>query len=241
MPVRTFNGSSARIDFSIGGCNLTGAYTFAALQRRAELGTYDNLFRHRPKAGADLGGFGLNPSNKAEANSGAAVSESTATIPALDWVLIVISKAAGSVKPDFHIYDFTTAEWSHASGTIALGNLATQAEGSIRLGAYETEDFFKGDVAACAEWNGTALTQAEAEALKTATSLKAGWLAKSPSGLWTFEQSSVAEEVKDLTGNGANQTAISGTSVTAEEPPIPYKLAATPPVPGSLNLLGVGR
>ena len=53
-----------------------------------------------------------------------------------------------------------------------------------------------------------------------------GWLGKSPSALWLFNQKARTEGLVDLTGNGANEEGIAGTSVVAEEPPIPADQAA---------------
>src|SRR5690606_12886956 len=57
----------------------------------------------------------------------------------------------------------------------------------------------------------------------------AEWMATTPLGLWLFDQQSTEDSVSDLTGQGADQTAISGTSVTEDDPPIPYGDRPEPP------------
>ena len=141
-----------------------------------------------------------------------------------EWALLVVTKATGTVKPRFHLWK--SGSWSHADVTATLADYAGETQTNVRLGRFLTyNDWFRGDIAAAAHWASKALSDAECEALVTAGSLE-GWAGKSPSGLWLFNQVSLSEEVKDKTANGANQTSRSGTTVVAEQPPIPYVAAA---------------
>ena len=54
------------------------------------------------------------------------------------------------------------------------------------------------------------------------TTIEQGWAALDPVGLWDFKQASVGEPVLDLTGNGADQTAILDTEVGEDELPLSY-------------------
>lgn len=78
------------------------------------------------------------------------------------------------------------------------------------------------DVAAMAVWT-KVLSDAEIESLRTTLGSVIGWKALGPVGLWRYKQLLVTEEVPDDTGNGANQSARTGTTVLEEEPPFPYE------------------
>jgi hypothetical protein len=56
----------------------------------------------------------------------------------------------------------------------------------------------------------------------------ANWFNETPSVLWRFNQASVATPVTDVMGSGADQTAITGTTVSADEPPgFSYNIVTT--------------
>lgn len=132
------------------------------------------------------------------------------------WAVIGITKASGSNPIRTHIYDYDTATWNHA-------DLAPLADGSgtvdsILLGSFDPGQFLNGIVAAYGLWAGTALADG---AFTTGTGFQtslANWYAQTPSVLWRFNQVSAADPVTDLMGSGADQSAITGTTVSADEP-----------------------
>ena len=143
------------------------------------------------------------------------------------WCLYGLTKPAGTSKYVAHRYVVGTKAWTHAALAEALSQIGTVNGGITNLG-YDLQYEENGTnldacVAAIAVWN-KALSNAELEEVSGISSLK-GWLGKSPSALWLFNQKARTEGLVDLTGNGANEEGIAGTSVVAEEPPIPYEAA----------------
>jgi hypothetical protein len=229
MAVRKFNGTSDFITTAVGGISAKEAISIAAVVKPEEFtAVYRAILSLYKSGGNALPEFFYN-------NSGTLgyfqvpTAESTWASAGLTagWMLLAVSKPAGTTKPKFYVYTFSGATLTSAEGSVTAAN-RTVAPESIRLGAFEGE-FFKGVMAAAAVWN-VALTEAQIKELSGAASLE-GWKAiASPQALWTFGQASTAEEVKDLIG-AANQTAISGTTVAGEEPPIPYTSSSKATLP----------
>ena len=133
------------------------------------------------------------------------------------WAVIGFTKASGSNPVRAHIYDYDTALWSHT-------DLASLANGSgtvdaILVGSFDPGQFLNANVAAYGLWTGTALTDGNFEAGTGFQSSLANWFDLTPSVLWRFNQASTADPVDDLMGSGANQSAIVGTTVSADDPP----------------------
>lgn len=148
----------------------------------------------------------------------------TFTPPNNEWVIVVATKTAGSTKAKYWYYRFSTGLWASSESSAAFTSLRNVVPVEFQLGRWNGvgSEQFTGRYAAAAVFN-YSLSEAEVKALATATSIQ-GWLAigTGPKALWTFNQNLVTEEVKDLTGGGANEISREGTTVAAEEPPIPY-------------------
>lgn len=238
MPVRRFDGTNDEIRCSIGGSNLTGAFTLLALHRitTAQIQTLFGTSTSAPAVGAHLG---VNASNFPSLSiggttlNGAEVGGSPATG---EWLQSCVTKASGSVAPRWHQYRFTEGVHRHANDGTAIANAGSQAGGTVRFGEKLDIDDYKGDFAACICW-ASVLSDAEIESLTSKSALTEWLSVGTPAGAWFFDQASTATELLDETAGGANQTTIEGTEVIGEEPPIPYELAATP---RRLTLLGVG-
>jgi hypothetical protein len=229
VSVRRFNGVNDVIKVSLGSCDWTFG-TLAVLIRRNENASFDAFISNHTSAAVRQPTLEINSANKMFLTGAWSVDHPGATeiLTANGWYILVITKATGTVAPRLHIYRVNTGTWVHENEPGTETNPPSQAGGAIWFGATSAAgNFANADFAAAAEWPGKVLSDAECEALATATSLKAGWKALSPSGLWTFDQASVETSVEDLTGNGANQTARTGTTVIAEEPPIPYVAPAS--------------
>jgi hypothetical protein len=120
--------------------------------------------------------------------------------------------------PRWHVQNVTTAgAWSHtdASGTVADGTgpvTSIIAGNSTAAGS----GGFRGDIAAIVVF-GPSMTDG---AVQSACTLLAADLASaSPAWGTLWNQGSTGTAVADFTGGGGNQTAITGTSVSASEPP----------------------
>ncbi|HEV2790829.1 MAG TPA: hypothetical protein VGV69_05980, partial [Solirubrobacterales bacterium] len=135
------------------------------------------------------------------------------------------TKASGKAKAKLYIYRLDTKLWQKGEGTGEIEN-PTELAQEIRLGQWGNTEQLQGLYAASAMYN-KVLTQAEVEELATASTLQA-WLKKGPVGMWMFNQTSTAQTGLDITGNGADQTELVGTTVENVEPPIPYYRATVP-------------
>lgn len=227
MAVRRFNGTSDEIKCSIGSCNLTGAFTLVNLIR-PQAAAAASIMSNFTSGGTEKLGQGLNASKQSRLlvnGTGLTGAEIEVTPTTSQWGLWIVTKEAGTKNPRWHFYGFDKEVWKHVNDGSTLGNPESQASGTVRFGN-GAEGFAKVDFAACAQWS-KVLSDAEIETLKTLGTLYA-WKTLSPAGLWLFNQGAVGTEITDQTGNGANQSARSGTEVLAEEPPIPYGIPQVP-------------
>lgn len=131
------------------------------------------------------------------------------------WEIWIISRASGSTTPRFHRYRFDTGLWTHANGGAATGNSPDGAITSHIVGSFDATNYGDYSMAVAGAINAT-MSDAAAEAAGLETSL-AHWVSTF-SIVWPFNQASTSDTITDATGGGANQTAISGTSVDADEP-----------------------
>ncbi len=159
-----------------------------------------------------------------------------------DWAVIGLTKASGSAAVRAHLYDYGTSLWSHTDlGSLADGSGTVD---SIFVGSFDPGQFLNANVAAYGLWTGTALADASFEASGGFQTSLANWFNLTPSVLWRFNQASTADPVTDLMGSGADQTAITGTTVSVDDPPgFSYALVATGTGTadlGSLDAAGTG-
>jgi hypothetical protein len=211
---RTFTRASAeKVTLPIGGLNFIAPFTCVAILKRAADGTTDSVIR----IGATDGSANilrLNTSNQIEMGTGLASSHSTTTVvTANGWVLAACTKASGTVIPNFSKYTYSTNAWVHEAGNVTLVNPGTPATNAWLGGSPGN---WNGDLAILGVWN-VALTDAQVESL--AFSL-AAWFQVQPKGLWLLDQSATTQKVADLSGNGANESAITGTSVASSSVPV---------------------
>lgn len=224
MPVRRFDGVDDEIRCAIGGCNVTGAFTLAALHR-VTTAQVQPLFGTHTSASAVGAVLGVNASSFPSLSIGGTTLNGTEVGGAPttgEWLLTVVSKASGTVAPRWHQYRFAEGVWRHANDGSTIGNPASQASGTVRFGEKADLDDFKGDLAICAMWS-VALSDANIESLSSVTALKTGWASFSAIGEWPFDQSAVETALQDIIG-AADQTTREGTEARAEEPPIPYSV-----------------
>lgn len=123
------------------------------------------------------------------------------------WYVIACTKASGNAAFHYHLAP-VGGSWTHGTS----GN-ATDGSGvdSIVFGAGVVEGAGKFEIAAAATYS-AALSDSAVEALGT-TSM-ADWMDATPTAAWQFNQTATTDDVTDLTSGGADQTAISGTTVT---------------------------
>lgn len=218
---RTLDGVDDRIRCSPGALS---NYTFGTvlLVMRRDSTAWNGLVVGHDGGGTSLWGLELGPSagvdNRLFYLSNGNSSKSTFTLTNADgYVLAGGGKATGTAAPRMHKYVYSTNTWTHEDGDTALAN-NTGTTAVVALGDWELSDFLAGDIAVAAVWK-RQLTDAEVEAL--AHSLTA-WYASAPDALWVADQVATSMAVPDLTGGGANQSSITGTTVAATSAPLGY-------------------
>jgi hypothetical protein len=227
---RHFDGVDDNLYVSIGGTNLTGDLTMAALYRgdSSAIDTIRYVISNVASTGTLSCSMYVNGSQKIQFGA----SAGTTTVNEDEWVIIAITKAAGTTTPRGHIYQ--GGSWTHENHSSTAGNPASQAGGTVRFGDLVGIAYRSMDLAVVAEWQAN-LTDAQIESMQSwdrAGNWGAG-SAPDPDGLWSFQQEDVTESVVDLTGGGADQTARTGTTVITDGPESFYY--KTQPVGGTVS------
>ncbi len=236
---RAFNGASDFITFAAGGAASlqNGAMSLVYLVRLNAThagGLYDGR-------AVGIRRLGMNPFSDNEIYVNIidqGFQHFTYTTLVSNWAIIGITKTAGASAFRTHIYNYTAATWTHAaiSGQGTLGNGSGTVD-SILFGSFDGGQFLNANVAAAGFWTGTALSDANFEASTGFQTSLANWFNLTPSVLWRFNQASVATPVTDLMSSGADQTAIIGTTVSAEDPPgFSYSITSVISGTGSTDL-----
>lgn len=216
MPSRTFDAVDDRLDLAIGGCNF-GYGTFALIAKRSGTTPAQPISMWDGSVGqfqiyltATTGEMHLYTGSS---------SNSTITFVSADgWVLIAAGKANGTDAGRFHKYVYNTGVWTHANGDTAIANApAPGVNGSVHINTVAGPNFTGMDVAVAAFWSRN-LTDAE---LVTLPNSLHAWMNQTPQGLWVLDQELTTQKVRDLTGNGANEIALTGTAVAAGTATIP--------------------
>lgn len=226
---RLFDGVDDVITFSAGGAASlqNGAFTTAFLVKLSVIqrgGLYSGTQTGTRR-------FGVNPFDNAGGEvfiniTGSGFTSVSYSALIGGWAIIAFTKASGSNPVRAHIYDYDTGLWTHS-------DLASLANGSgtvdtIFVGSFDPTQFLNGNLAAIGLWTGTALADATFESGGGFQTALGNWFAQTPSVLWRFNQASTATAVTDIMGSGADQTLITGTTVSADDPPgFNYSLAST--------------
>lgn len=144
------------------------------------------------------------------------------------WRWYVMTKASGSALPRIHVWDLSGA-WSHTDNSAntadGTGPIDTLLLGTAGGGA----NGWRGSIAVAAAF-ASQMNDAAVEAAFTLSA--AATFNASPGWMVRLNQASTATSVPDDTGGGGGQSAISGTSVDADDPP-GYSYALTNNVDGS--------
>lgn len=141
------------------------------------------------------------------------------------WYLFVVKKAAGTATPRANIYNYDTAAWvGWANGSDTLDNDGTTLV-EVRHGNGPGDFPLNGKMGGAVVYT-TALSDGDGETLADSAQ---SWFTLGPAAMWRLNQFSELTSVPDDTGNGADQTAITGTVAdTADDPDgFSYALADT--------------
>lgn len=156
----------------------------------------------------------------AQVNGGNNTWSAGLTVPAGQWAFIALCKPiAGNGAQYRCVYNYSTrTAVTEAASTTRVGT--ADAITSARLGSASDGTLpLLGDVAAVGIFS--RVFASEAELPRYAFSLDS-WLSLGSGAMWVLDQASTTVPVLDWTGGGANQTAISGTSVATTSAPIGY-------------------
>lgn len=146
------------------------------------------------------------------------------------WRWYVMRKAAGNVQPTISVWDLSGA-WSHTANSANVGD-GTGPIDTLYVGSQNgSGNGWRGSIAMVAMWT-AALTDGQVEARMTLNARDA--YNASPSWMIRLNQASTATSVTDDTGGGGDQSAISGTSVDADDPP-GFNYALTSNVDGTAS------
>jgi hypothetical protein len=153
------------------------------------------------------GGKFYNEGNFGSGNGSASLNE---------WTWICFTKQAGSVQPRWSFHNLTAATaWSHVDDTANVSDGSGPPVKIVIGGRQAASAGWRGNIATIAVWD-SVLTDSQIEAAAvSAIALHSA----TPNWGILLNQTSTATDVTDLSGNGATQSAITGTSVSASEPP----------------------
>lgn len=225
-----------------GGASIAGAGSFAAILQKTTDGIIQNVVCIGNVAATERGLFFGTANNMIFRSAGATTATgSTPTVAADGWVLVAGTKAAGVATPRFHRYKFSTGTWVHEAGTATVGDSTPSGISFIAARGSAGTGSFNGNIAAVGAWT-TALTDAQVETLAYSF---VPWFSYSPNGLWILDQAATSTKVWDITGKGANETALTGTTVATTAVPVwnrghrilpvsfsvPAVIPPTPPAP----------
>lgn len=147
----------------------------------------------------------------------------TETYTASDgWRLLAVTKADGSSTVRGHSYDYGDQAWTHTDYS-TKGDSTNGPVTTVQVGRNNGfNEYLNADLAVVGVW-GSVLTDNQLEGL---TDALIDWVTLSPAALWAFNQSSVASDVLDISGGGADQSSITGTSVVSDPPGFDYAITA---------------
>lgn len=127
-----------------------------------------------------------------------------------NWVLMMFTKPAGTAQVRGHIYDYNAVTWTHTDlGSVSVGAVVD----FLRQGQFDGGQWLEATMLVMGAWVGTELSDANVETMEF--SLNA-WTALSPSALWPYPDNT--DPIADITGNGADENARTGTTNSSDAP-----------------------
>lgn len=157
------------------------------------------------------------------------------TYSASTWRIDAFTKGAGNSIVRAH-YAMIGGGWTHADYSAKTDSATSISK--VVVGNGTLLGALDGDIAAMMIVR-RVLTDGETETLWSGLSAWDTAIGATQAALWAFNQTDVADPVTDLTGGGADQVSIVGTSVTGDPPGWSYSLGVTGTAAVSLGSLGV--
>jgi hypothetical protein len=225
MTVRDFDGIDDKIHFDPAAWTIDGTeqITFAALWRADVLAAQGLIW-------ATGESVNVNPFNGVLWATFGGSATGTHAYGEDEWMLTFLTVPAGTSGRQVrsHVYNYETAEWTHADHGEVAGSAQTIPADSLFVGRYDGQaQFLNGNLAMMAVWAGTmpwAVDDTGDATIEAAglTNDPQAWVNAGPTHLWRFDQADTAEPVTDSMG-GAHQTQLDGTTVlTGDDPPAPW-------------------
>lgn len=213
MP-RDFDGTDDVLTLAGGNTiGVAAGFTWAALVKRMTDTGIDAIAGNDTSGGTARMEFGIIADDSLFLYSptfGAIEAPTIAVTNAMGWCYVGVDKATGSSDLQFHKLRLNDASaFVHEAGSAVVDPTSSGAGGIITIGEADG-DFGDLEIAFVALFN-RQLTSAEHEAIAYGGLM--ALLALAPVGLWLLDQAATAQGVIDLTGGGANQTGLVGTTV----------------------------
>lgn len=208
------SGGADSITFSVGNAPPDqGPITVAVLAKAASVAGFTMWMARGLKSGTAIWGFltsnNAGPKLFAENDFGNGVAGLSTS-----WRWYVMTKASGSAIPRIHVWDLSGA-WSHTDNSANVGDGTGPIDTLVVGGNGGGSNGWRGSIAVVATWT-SALSDGAIEAAMTKAALDT--YNATPSWMVRLNQASTGTSVTDDMGGGGNQSAISGTSVDADDP-----------------------
>ena len=189
-PSVLFDGIDDRIITSVGGANITGNFMAAAIIKRNAMGGNREVII----SASTTWYFSLDNNSQIELVGDSITTSPGGMLvtPSDGWVLIVVTKAAGTIKPRFHKYSYATGIWTHADAVSTLTDWGVDAVSALSHGRRDASQYaFNGNILISGMW-GTDFSDSAVEALQLQNGLQE-WVEANPIEGWRFDKNSGIE------------------------------------------------
>lgn len=207
-----------------------GNLSLAAIIKRGVDNTYDSIILGKDSTGSEA--WNMKLSDSAEGNhlfggNGATDSFTTSQVLTADgWELIAVTKATGTVTPNFHRYIYGTSTWLRQAGTVAIAN-GTGISGVDAVLAFGIDNFnswFSGNLLIAGVWN-RVLTNSELDGM---TLTQQSWIDATPKEAWRFDSTSSPTR---FVGTSVNAGTTGGPTLDTGDVPAGWTDIPPPPPP----------
>jgi hypothetical protein len=207
----TFDGTVDFYRYTMGSLAGTGAISAVAIILPTDFANYNWVITRNFGAAGGMP-LGYNTAGQLKYYTGTTDGDdevSGPTIPSgFEWYLIGVTKAAGTVTPDFHMYRYSTDTWTHQAATGPVANYSAWSNCSF---AESSGEFFQGNGLIFGVWD-VELTQGDVEALVTGLG---AWKTAAPDLGVRFDAISAPDI---FSGTSTLATSNTGTLDTGEAP-----------------------
>lgn len=193
--------------------NATGAVTVAVIWYTTSTSQDQGLVRAEDSVNTQVFGFNNSVDSFLYWAQGGFTQVQAYT--ANEWRLDAVTRPAGAAQTvRGHAYTYAGTTWAHTNYGTVNDSTASPVD-HLYLGRLTSTVDLTGEIAVVGIWK-SVLSDGQLETLPNALS---AWTALSPDALWVLNQTSIATPVPDSTTHGANQSGISGTTVSSFDVP----------------------